>query len=108
MGYLIAGRYRERAATIKYITSVASTSLQQDVVAAFISDGGYQHHLRELRATLKANTARMISAMSEAFPGGCRVLFCRAADKHIAIAPGAVFSRTGRYNNYLRMHSGAV
>jgi DNA-binding transcriptional MocR family regulator len=129
VGYLIAGRYRERAATIKYITSVASTSLQQDVVAAFISDGGYQHHLRKLRATLKANTARMISAMSEAFPEGCRVsmprggyilwvelpktvdsrvLFRRAADKHIAIAPGAVFSLTGRYNNYLRMHSGAV
>jgi DNA-binding transcriptional MocR family regulator len=129
VGYLIAGRYRERAATIKYITSVASTSMQQDVVAAFISDGGYQHHLRKLRATLKANTARMISAMSEAFPEGCRVsmprggyilwvelpktvdsrvLFRRAADKHIAIAPGAVFSLTGRYNNYLRMHSGAV
>lgn len=129
VGYLIAGRYRERAATIKYITSVASTTLQQDVVAAFISDGGYQHHLRKLRAALKANTARMISAMSEAFPEGCRVsmprggyilwvelpktvdsrvLFRRAADKHIAIAPGAVFSLTGRYNNYLRMHSGAV
>jgi DNA-binding transcriptional MocR family regulator len=129
VGYLIAGRYRERAATIKYITSVASTPLQQDVVAAFISDGGYQHHLRKLRAALKANTARMISAMSEAFPEGCRVsmprggyilwvelpktvdsrvLFRRAADKHIAIAPGAVFSLTGRYNNYLRMHSGAV
>jgi DNA-binding transcriptional MocR family regulator len=129
VGYLIAGRYRERAATIKYITSVASTPLQQDVVAAFISDGGYQHHLRKLRATLKANTARMISAMSEAFPEGCRVsmprggyilwvelpktvdsrvLFRRAADRHIAIAPGAVFSLTGRYNNYLRMHSGAV
>ena len=77
MGYLIAGRYRKRAATIKYITSVASTSLQQDVVAAFISDGGYQHHLRKLRAALKANTARMISAMSEAFPAGCRVSVLR-------------------------------
>ena len=30
------------------------------------------------------------------------------ADKHIAIASGTVFSLTGRDNNYLRMHSGAV
>ena len=58
VGYLIAERYCERAATIKYIASVASTSLQQDVVAMFISDGGYKHHLRKLRATLKANTAQ--------------------------------------------------
>jgi DNA-binding transcriptional MocR family regulator len=129
VGYLVPGRYRDRAATIKYITSVASTSLQQDVVAAFISDGGYDHHLRKLRAALKSNTERMISAMSEAFPEGCRVtmprggyilwvempktvdsrvLFRRAADKHIAIAPGAVFSLTGRYNNFLRMHCGTL
>ncbi len=129
VGFVAPGRWRETAETLKYVTTVASPTLQQEVVAAFLSDGGYDHHLRKLRAALRANTERVAAAMSQLFPAGCRVnlprggyllwvelppsvdsrvLFRRAAERRIAIAPGAVFSLTGRYDHYLRLHCGAL
>ena len=52
----------------------AAMKLTQEVLAQFIRDGGYDHHLRRLRAALKTQMHQMVDAVARHFPMGCRMI----------------------------------
>ncbi|MCM5682317.1 PLP-dependent aminotransferase family protein [Schlegelella sp. S2-27] len=127
VGWVAPGRHFLKTQALKFRTSVACPMLQQEVIAQFIRDGGYDHHLRRLRAALKTQAHQMVDAVARYFPPGCRLslpqgglmlwielprhvdsreVFALARLEHIGVAPGAAFSVTRRFDHFIRIQYG--
>jgi DNA-binding transcriptional MocR family regulator len=127
IGWVAPGRHFLKTQALKMRTSVACPMLQQEVLAEFIRDGGYDHHLRRLRAALKTQAHQMADAVARYFPAGCRLslpqgglmlwielprhvdsreVFALARLEHIGVAPGAAFSISRRFDHFIRLQYG--
>lgn len=127
VGWIAPGRHFKAAQSHKFHTSITGVRLQQEVLAEFIRDGGYDHHMRRLRAALKLQCRQMSESVARYFPAGCKLsrpqggfmlwiemppnvdsrkVFEQARHEHIGCAPGATFSCTTRFNHFLRLHHG--
>jgi DNA-binding transcriptional MocR family regulator len=127
VGWVVAGRYRAEVERLKLLTTLATASLSQMVVAEFLESGGYERHLRRLRTTFAGQVEVVRQAIAKYFPEGTRIsrpagghmlwielppktkalnLFRAALAEHITILPGTIFSATGRYQNYIRINCG--
>ena len=127
IGWVAAGRHHLKTQALKMRTSVACPMLQQEVLAQFMADGGYDHHLRKLRAALKQQAHQMADAVARHFPIGCRLslpqgglmlwielprhvdsraVFALARLEHIGVAPGAAFSMSRRFDHFIRLQYG--
>jgi DNA-binding transcriptional MocR family regulator len=128
VGWLVPGQFYERAAQLKS-TALPSPTLNQMAVAEFLAHGAYDAHLRRLRRILADQITRFQNVVSECFPPGTRLtrpaggfvlwvelpasvdtveLTRTALNQHgIAVAPGCIFSATGRaFRNHLRLSCG--
>ncbi len=127
IGWVAPGRHFLKTQALKFRTSVACPMLTQEVLAQFIRDGGYDHHLRRLRAALKTQMHQMVDAVARHFPMGCRMIlpqggmmlwiempkhvdsrevFALARLEHIGVGPGAAFSTTRRFDHFIRLQYG--
>jgi DNA-binding transcriptional MocR family regulator len=127
IGWMAPGRHFMKAQALKMRTSVACPMLQQEVLAQFMQDGGYDHHLRKLRSALKTQAHQMADAVARYFPMGCRLsipqgglllwielprhvdsraVFALARLEHIGVAPGAAFSISRRFDHFIRLQYG--
>ncbi len=127
VGWIAPGRHMQRIEQLKFAFTVASPTLPQLAVAEFLASGGYDRHLRRLRATLRGQVDRVREAIAESFPAGTRVtapsggfvlwvelpqgadaleLQSRALARGIALAPGPIFSARGRFAHCLRLSCG--
>src|SRR5215467_1751671 len=121
LGWLAAGRFQREVERLKFLTTMASASLPQFVVAEFLISGSYDRHLRKLRARLATQVDEVRQAVAKYFPNGTRIsrpaggyllwvelpekvnslkLYRDALEEHISILPGPIFSSTDRYKNY--------
>lgn len=129
VGWVDAGRFREKLLRMKLYHSISSTSIVQEVVADFLETGRYEAHLRKLRQTLYTNYLHYIRCIQEHFPADTRLsrpqggfvlwvelnrradtvdLYERAMRHKISIAPGKIFTLQKQYNNCLRLNYGLV
>ena len=97
-------------------------------VAEFLASGGYDRHLRRLRAALETNVDRYREAIMAEFPEGTRVsaprggfvlwvelppnndalaLHEQSLRRGIVVAPGPLFSARQRFSNFVRISAGA-
>jgi DNA-binding transcriptional MocR family regulator len=127
VGWIAPGRWRERVEVLKFATSIATATLEQHALVHFLADGGYDRHLRTLRARLQQNVARLAGTVAAAFPpgtrssrprGGCFLwvelpegvdaleLHARAHDAGVAIAPGHIFSAAHAHASSIRFSCG--
>lgn len=127
IGWLLAGRYHDKAARMKRALSCSSGMLQQLTIAEFIASGEYDRHLKRLVPVLKNNAQRMRAAVESHFPASTRVsqpqggtvlwlelekefdstqYFDKALAANISLMPGAIFGAANRFNNYLRLSYG--
>lgn len=127
IGWIAPGRHFKKAQALKMRISCATPMLQQEVLAEFMRDGGYDHHLRRLRAALKLQARQMADAVARHFPMGCRLsipqggfmlwielprhidsreVFALARLEHIGVAPGAAFSVSRRFDHFIRLQYG--
>jgi DNA-binding transcriptional MocR family regulator len=118
-------RYQETIEHLKYVSTMASPTLPQMAVAEYLASGGFDRHLRRVRATYARNVALWSQAISRYFPAGTRVtqpvggfvlwvqlpsavdaleLNRRALEKKISVAPGRLFSPTRKYRNFIRLN----
>lgn len=124
VGWIAAGNYRDKVTHIKYVSSSMCPTLSQIALAKFISQGGYERHVRHMRELYKQNRDKIFSAIERYFPpqtlvtrpAGGFVLWVefpngvdivelteQAQVKGLAIAPGSLFSATGKYRNCCRL-----
>jgi DNA-binding transcriptional MocR family regulator len=129
IGWIAPGRLRQQVELLKFISSIATPELPQIAIAEFMANGGYDHHLRRMRAAFARQVQQTTEAVAEHFPIGCRItqpaggfvlwvelppradsvrLFQLAREARIAIAPGPMFTHTGKYRNFIRLNCGHV
>lgn len=127
VGWISPGRFKEKIIHQKLIHTVSSTTITQEAVANFLENGRYEHHLRNLRRELHANSLHFTRAIAEYFPEGTKVsrpqggfmlwvelderidtaeLYERAIRQKISIAPGRMFSLQDQFNNCMRLTYG--
>ncbi|HET6280841.1 MAG TPA: PLP-dependent aminotransferase family protein [Polyangia bacterium] len=127
VGWIAPGRLFQQVAMLKFISSVATPELPQAAIAEFLADGGYDHHLRRLRAGFGRQVQQTSRTIARYFPEGTKItrpaggfvlwvelpaaidaleLFRRARDERISVAPGPMFTTTKRFRNCLRIGCG--
>ena len=127
IGWLMPGKHLSKAKRIKRALSCSSSLLNQWTLSEFVGSGEYDRSLRMLRHALQTNKARALSIVHEYFPEGTRVndpqggsvlwielpkgvdgsvLFQKALDRDISIAPGILFSLGTKYSRFIRVSFG--
>ncbi len=127
IGWLLPGKFEEQAKRIKRAQSASTPMLQQWTLNEYLLSGDYDRHLCVLRKTLAYNCERMRALIAEHFPPevciskplGGSVLWLRcqshvktgeffqqALAQGVSFAPGAIFSPSGKYQNYMRVSYG--
>ncbi|TMA17053.1 MAG: PLP-dependent aminotransferase family protein [Deltaproteobacteria bacterium] len=129
VGWVAAGKFRERVSLLKFAQTIATASLQQLAMAEFLAAGHYERHLRSLRKSVAATMRSLGDCVAAHFPAGTRAtrpdgggvlwvempeeissleLHDRALAAGIAIAPGPIFSARQGYENCLRLSCGVA
>ena len=127
IGWIEAGRYRDAVRRLKFINTIAASSLPQLAIAEFIQSGGYDRYLRTLRETLQRQGQIYSQAAARYFPEGTKIsrpaggfvlwlelpknvdamkLYRLATLQHIMVVPGEIFSASGQFKNYIRISYG--
>src|SRR6185369_10817868 len=126
VGWIAPGRYRQKVEQLKVLLNIATASPTQLAIAEFLTNGGYDHHLRTLRRIYARQTAQARDAVNRYFPLGTRVsrpeggyilwvempegfdafkLYEAALQEGIGIAPGTIFTMGDRYRNCFRLNA---
>lgn len=127
IGWIAAGRQAQRIQRQLLMTTMAASAPAQVAVLHYLEDGGYDRHLRRLRATLAARMSAAIQTVEAAFPDGTRLTRPRggyflwlalphgldamrlheaALREGIGFAPGHIFSPDHRFSDCLRVNGG--
>jgi DNA-binding transcriptional MocR family regulator len=127
VGWMLPGRYRQKALEIKATTNVSSSAPAQMAIAEYLRQGRMERHLKKLRTDLERQMDTMQLHLGRHFPAGTRVthpvggavlwlelpksvdsveLFFQARAEGVGIAPGAIFSTQDKFANYIRLSCG--
>jgi DNA-binding transcriptional MocR family regulator len=66
IGWMEAGRYQRRIASLKFTASVAQPAFLCEVLGAFLESGGYAQHLRRLRRVYAGQVDRLRGLIDDA------------------------------------------
>lgn len=129
VGWMIPGRYYDKALEIKTTTNICTAAPNQMAIAAFLNEGYYERHLRRLRNALRGQMETLLPSLRRHFPeqtkanmpdGGASIwvelpghidaidFFYSARQAGIGIAPGPIFSTQDKYNNFIRLSCNGV
>ncbi|WP_319406521.1 PLP-dependent aminotransferase family protein [uncultured Desulfosarcina sp.] len=127
VGWTLPGRFTDRVRRLKMNSTIASPTLNQQVVAQFLKTGAFDRHLRRLRTALKNQITNTALAIARTFPEDTRItapqggltlwvelnkkvdglkVFQEARRQKISVFPGIICSTTGRYRNFIRISCG--
>lgn len=126
VGWIAAGRYRQKVEQLKSLFNIATASPNQFAIAEFLTNGGYDHHLRTIRRIYARQAEQVREAIGRYFPDGTRVtrpaggyilwvelpegmdsrkLYEAALQEGISIAPGTIFTMGDKYRNCFRLNA---
>jgi len=126
IGWVSPGRFQTEAERLKSACTIATATAPQMAIAEFLTNGGYDHHLRKIRRIYMRQIWLMTQAVSKFFPQGTKVtrpaggfvlwvelpehvnslkLYELSLKAGITIAPGPIFSVRQGYPNYVRLNA---
>lgn len=126
VGWIAPGRYQQKVEQLKALLNIATASPTQLAIAEFLTNGGYDHHLRTIRKVYARQTTQVREAVVRHFPAGTRVsrpaggyilwvempegfdafkFYEAALQEGIAIAPGTIFTLGDSYKNCFRLNA---
>jgi DNA-binding transcriptional MocR family regulator len=127
VGWVAAGRFHADVERLKFLSTVATSTLSQLAVADFLASGGYDRHVKRLGAVFAGRVDLARQAVARYFPEGTRIsrpagglllwiemppktdalkLYQAALAERIAILPGKIFSPSNRFRNHIRINCG--
>ncbi len=127
VGWVAAGRFAQRVARIKLMTTLSAAIPSQQALAQYLDQGGYDRHLRRLRRTLASRRDTVLQAVARCFPAATRMtrpeggyfvwielpagvdalrLHELALERRISVAPGHIFSVDRRFAHFVRVNYG--
>lgn len=125
VGWTAPGKFKDKIIWHKLVQTVSTPSLFQEVIADFMENGRYDHHLRKLRQTLHTNCLKFQRAVEDYFPENTKIsqpqggsflwleldkkidtseLFDIAIKQKISFAPGRLFTQHNQFNNCMRLN----
>ncbi len=128
VGWIIPGRFHDRAFDFKGTTNVCSATPTQMAVAEYLRQGGFDRHLRGLRQALEKQMRTMRALVGRHFPAGTTAtspgggsvmwielpggrdggeFYFRAKEAGIGVAPGIIFSTQDKFNTCIRLSYGS-
>lgn len=123
-GWMTGGRWHERIYMLKFAQSRSTPALAQLLAAQWSTAAAFTRHVQRLRTALRQQREQTAQALARHFPAGTRLrlppgglnvwvelpegasssqLFDQALRHGIRIAPGSMFSNTGRYERFVRL-----
>jgi len=126
VGWTAPGRFKAQIEYQKMVCNLATATPPQMAVAEFLASGGYDHYLRRIRRIYARYTFLMSRAVAEHFPEGTRIsrpsggfflwvelpghidsilLYEKALQAGITIAPGPIFSARQKFRNCIRLNT---
>ena len=127
IGWIEAGRFRDRIEALKGITSLMTATLPQLAVAELLESGFYDRYSKRLRLRAADQTSRYLQAFDDILPEGTRMtrpaggnliwvqlpngidgtaLYQRLLEQGIGIFPGEIFSSGGTHRGFVRISCG--
>ncbi len=128
VGWVAAGRFAPALQRLKLSSSLGGSWPAQAALAEYLQGGGFDRHLRGLRAALLSQRDAMLAAVARHFPAGTRMtrplggyflwielppgsqdaltLHAQALAEGISLAPGAMFSARREFGHCLRLNYG--
>jgi DNA-binding transcriptional MocR family regulator len=128
VGWVAAGRFANRVRRLKLMTSLSGSIPAQATLAEYLQQGGYDRHLRQLRAAMKRQKEALIDSLTRHFPAEVRLtrpeggyfvwvdlpwdtadalaVYRKALANQISVAPGPMFCNHGGFRNCLRLNFG--
>ena len=124
LSWVVNSKYQPELLRQKFLTSISAPTLQQHVMAEFLAQGGFDRHLRLVRAGLVMNMQRYVDCIEKYFPEGTRVyrppvgpimwvelpggvsavqVYRRALQKNIVVGAGPIFISNGSMDHLLRI-----
>lgn len=124
IGWIAPGRFQQKVGQLKALFNIATASPTQLAMAEFLTNGGYDHHLRKIRKVYARQVGLVREAVLDSFPYGTRILhpeggfilwvelpeefdslklYEEAVKEGISIAPGMLFTLGDRYRNCFRL-----
>jgi DNA-binding transcriptional MocR family regulator len=127
VGWAIPGRYQAKVEQFKWVMNQTTAIAPQLTIAAFLANGGYDRHLRQLRRAYQSQMMRVTQGICDYFPPETKVtrpngghilwvempphfdslkLYEETLKHNISIVPGNIFSPSGSYHNCFRLNCG--
>jgi len=127
VGWVEAGRFRDRVEALKGVTSLATSTLPQFAVTELLESGFFDRYIKRTRMIAADQTARYIEALTEAMPSGTRMtrpaggnliwvqlphkvdgtrLYSRLLEQGVGIFPGEIFSAGAKHRGFVRIGCG--
>ncbi|WP_312390919.1 PLP-dependent aminotransferase family protein [Chryseobacterium sp.] len=125
VGWVAPGKYKDKIIRQKLLQTISTPLLYQEVIADFMENGRYEHHLRSFRKRLYTNCLHFQRSVEEYFPDNTKIsqpqggfvlwleldervdtaqLYDTAMLSNISFAPGRMFTLQNRYNNCMRLN----
>ncbi|MBP0600135.1 PLP-dependent aminotransferase family protein [Herbaspirillum sp. LeCh32-8] len=125
IGWAMPGRFREQVEKLKFLNTLATPTAPQRAIAEYLTQGGYERHLRRVRRAFAQQRDLMRHFVLRFFPAGTSVsepeggyvlwvelpsgvdameLYRRSLALGITVAPGRIFAATNRYSHFIRLN----
>ncbi|MDR0217278.1 MAG: PLP-dependent aminotransferase family protein [Enterobacteriaceae bacterium] len=126
VGWVAAGKHALKIQQLQMMSTVSASIPTQLAIAEYLTQGGYDNHIRRLRRQLEQRQLQMLRAVSEYFPHSVKVnstrggyfiwlefetpfsanrLYQLALAKGISIAPGSMFSTSSQFDHAFRLNT---
>ncbi|WP_295117202.1 PLP-dependent aminotransferase family protein [uncultured Chitinophaga sp.] len=125
VGWIAPGKFKEKVIRQKLLQTISNPALYQEVVADFMENGRFDHHMRGLRHTLRIQCLQYQQAIENYFPENTKIsqpqggfmlwleldkridttaLYDIALKQKISFAPGRMFTAHNQFNNCMRLN----
>ena len=129
LGWVDAGRWSTKLASLKQATSGSQSVMIERALADLLTQPGIESNYRQMRATIAARVDEARGLIAQHFPQGTRVtdppggfilwvelprgidslaLFRGCLEDNIVIAPGTMFSATHHFRHCIRLGLGGI
>lgn len=125
VGWIAPGRYAKAVRSLQIAATPAASGPAQLAINEYLRCGAYTRHLRRLRRSIDIGVDQALHCIDRHWPAAIRVarppggfllwvelpvathamrLHRQALDRGISVAPGPIFSATGRYQHHIRLN----
>jgi DNA-binding transcriptional MocR family regulator len=127
IGWASSGRFTDKVQRLKLMTTLSASVPVQAGIADYLQHGGYDRHLRKVRAALQIQLREVGASIRRWLPAGVRwvrpaggyfiwlefpqaidamALHRLAIEQGISLAPGPIFSAKHAFKNCIRLNFG--